>query len=180
MTRNDNKVLFTEKARSKLRSADNLNEYVRASTLSFWVVLAACISLAIGLITWGLFGTAQSSIRAEGTLSKDGVVCFLPETEASAIQVGDSANVNGKQMSVESVSPTPVSRDEARDIVQSEFLAGTLVAHDWTYIVRMTKDDYSDLTEGVPLSVTITAQRIAPLELLFKGAEGSTNGVNHG
>ena len=45
----ETKELFTKKATEKLRSPDDLDEYVRVTNPSIWVVLAACISLMVGL-----------------------------------------------------------------------------------------------------------------------------------
>lgn len=39
---NETSGLFTEKVAKKLRSPDDLDEYVRVTNPSIWVVLAAC------------------------------------------------------------------------------------------------------------------------------------------
>jgi hypothetical protein len=54
----DNSI-FTKKATDKLRSPDDLDEYVRVTNPSVWVVLAACIVLLVGLFAWAVFGTAE-------------------------------------------------------------------------------------------------------------------------
>ena len=54
----DKSSIFTEKAQDKLRSPDDLDEYVRVTNPSIWVVLAACAVLLVSLFAWGLLGTA--------------------------------------------------------------------------------------------------------------------------
>ena len=49
---NDRNNRFREKASKKLRSPDDLDEYVRVTNPSVWVVLAACATLMIGLFAW--------------------------------------------------------------------------------------------------------------------------------
>ena len=163
-------TLFTKKAADKLRSPDDLDEYVRVTNPSVWVVLAACAALLIGLFAWGFFGTAVTSVGAAGACVEGEVICFLPADKASSVHVGDIANVSGEQMKVEALSAVPVSRGEARAIVGGDYLASTLIGSDWNYVVSLGENGSHGLAEGVPLAVTITTERIAPISLVFGGA----------
>lgn len=166
----DKSNIFTEKASKKLRSPDDLDEYVRVTNPSIWVVLAACITLLIGLFAWGFFGTAETSVGGVGTYVKGKAVCFLPAEKASKVHVGDPANVGGELMEVASVSVVPLSRDEAHEIVGGDYLASTLVDGDWTYCVNFAYDGECSLEESIPVPVNITVERIAPISLIFKDA----------
>lgn len=166
---NETSELFTKEASEKLRSPDDIDEYVRVTNPSVWVVLAACTTLLIGLFAWGFLGTVETSVKTLGTCVKGEVVCFLPTEKVSEVHVGDVASVDGELMEVAALSAVPVSRAEARDIVGSDYLASTLVTGDWTYVVHLDGGDH-DFAEGVPLSVIITTERIAPISLLFKDA----------
>lgn len=161
--------LFTEKARSKLRSPDDLNEYVRVTNPSGWVVLAACAVLLFGLFTWGAVGTAETSVQAMGTRMKDKVACFIPPSRTSRIRVGDTANVDNHLLKVASISSVPVSRGEAHEMLPNDYLDNTLVTNDWNHVVLLEGDGIASITEGIPLEVTITTERVAPLSLVFGG-----------
>lgn len=80
--------LFTEKASDKLRSPDDLENYVRVTNPSVWVALAACVFLLVGLFAWGLFGTATTSVSTTGTYVGGEVVCFLSAKDASKVHEG--------------------------------------------------------------------------------------------
>lgn len=160
--------IFTEKAADKLRSPDDLDEYLRATNPNVWVVLAACAALLIGLFAWGFLGTAETSVSASGTCVDGEVICFLPADKLASINEGDNAKVEGVLMEVASIADVPVSRLEARELVGGDFLASTIVADDWTYVVRFSGD--ASFNEGTPLAVTITTERIAPISLLFQDA----------
>ena len=166
----DENKIFTKKASEKLRSPDNLDEYIRVTNPSIWVVLAACITLVVGLFAWGMFGTAETSVNTMGTCVEGKVVCFLPSNKASSVHVGDDANVDGKLMKVAEMSAIPLSRVESREIVGSDYLASTLVTDDWTYLLHFSGDDDQQFSEGIPLSITITTERIPPISLIFKDA----------
>ena len=162
--------IFTEKAAAKLRSPDDLDNYVRVTNPSVWVVLAACAALMIGLFAWAVFGTAETNVSATGTYVNGETVCFLSADRASIVKVGDNANVDGELMKVASVSPTPVSIIEARDIVGSDYLVNTLIGDEWSYIVRFEGKGSPGFAEGIPLPVSITIERIAPISLIFGDA----------
>ena len=167
----EEKSIFTKKATDKLRSPDDLDEYVRVTNPSVWVVLAACAFLLMGLFAWGLFGTAETSVGALGTSIKGEVVCFLPAEKASSVHVGDDANVGGELMKVSSLSVVPASRTEVRELVGSDYLASSLADDDWCYVVHFEGEGEQVVPEGVPLSVTITTERIPPMSLVFKDAK---------
>ena len=166
----EQRSIFTEKAQDKLRSPDDLDECVRLTNPSVWVVLAACIVLMVGLLAWSFFGTLTTGVSTLGTYVDDEVVCFLSADEASKVNVGDVANVEGVLLEVTSVSEVPLSRDEAREIVGGDYLASTLVGSDWVYVVRFVCDEDPGFNGGIPLSVNITTEKIAPISLLLKDA----------
>ena len=167
---NETSGLFTKKAEDKLRSPDDLDEYVRVTNPSVWVVLGACVVLLLGLFAWGFFGTAETNVAVAGTYVNGEVVCFLPTDKVSSIHEGDIANVGGEQMQVASISAVPVSSIEARQIVGGDYLVSTLVGDNWTYVVRFTSDDAPNLAEGIPIAINITTDRIAPISLIFGNA----------
>ena len=68
------------------------------------------------------------------------------------------------------MSAVPLSRAEVREIVGGDYLADTLAEDDWVYAVRFISDGEPGFSEGVPLSVDITTEKIAPIELLFGDA----------
>ena len=160
--------IFNKKATEKLRSPDDLDKYVRVTNPSVWVILAACIALLAGLLAWGALGSVTTSVSTTGTVIDKQAICFLSADDVEKVNEGDAAVVGGAKMTVDKVSSVPVSRDEARKILGSDFLVSTLVDSDWAYEVTFAGDT-SELTSNVPLQVTITVERIAPISLILGG-----------
>ena len=161
--------LFTEKARNKLRSPDDLSEYLRVTNASGWIVLTICAILLFGLFTWGVVETAETNVTTFCANVGGKVICFLPVEQAAKIRVGDPANVEGHLLKVASTSSLPISRDDANELLDSSYLVKTLVSSDWSIVVVLKGDDVGSIAEGIPLSVTITTERVAPLSLVFGG-----------
>ena len=81
---NETNEIFTKKAADKLRSPDDLDEYVRITNPSIWIVLSGCAVLLIGLFAWGFFGTAETRAGATGTCVKAKYSVFCRQTKFPA------------------------------------------------------------------------------------------------
>lgn len=161
--------IFNEKASERLRSPDDLEKYVRVTNPSAWVVLAACVLLLAGILAWGVFGAVSTSVGATGTIIDGEAMCFLEAEDAARVHVGDAAVVGGEHMVVAGVSTIPLSRDEAGEALEGDYLVSTLVPGDWSYQVTFSDEDGNELAQGVPLTVVITTERVAPISLVLGG-----------
>ena len=160
--------IFNKNATERLRSPDDLDKYVQVTHPSVWVVMAACIAFLLGLLAWGVFGTVSTNVAATGVVENGHVTCYVPTEEAMSLHVGDTANVGGTSMELAEISAVPLSRNEASQFLESDYLAATLFSEDWAYQVTL-EGDTSALPEGVPLAVSITTERVAPISLMLGG-----------
>ena len=162
--------IFNKKATEKLRSPDDLDKYVQVTNPSVWVVLFACIALLVGLLAWGVFGSVTTSVSTTGVVVDGEAMCFLGADEAAKVHAGDAAYVGAEQMKVAQVAAVPDSRSEASSVLASDYLVSALIKGDWAYQVKF-EGDISGLASGVPLSVSITTERIAPITLILGGGK---------
>ena len=51
--------LFREKSVERISSPEDLDDYIRVTTPSVWIVLAAILILLIGMLAWSVFGTVE-------------------------------------------------------------------------------------------------------------------------
>lgn len=160
--------IFTKKATEKLRSPDDLDKYVQVTNPSVWVALAACIALLAGLLAWGVFGSVTTQVSTTGTVIDGTAVCLLSAEDVAKVHEGDTATVGGSPMSVGQIAKVPFSRDEAVAYIPSDYLVETLMKDKWAYVVSFSGDT-SNLEVEVPLSVSITTERIPPISLILGG-----------
>ena len=50
---------FREKSVERISSPEDLDDYIRVTTPSVWIVLAAILILLIGMLAWSVFGTVE-------------------------------------------------------------------------------------------------------------------------
>ena len=160
------KSIFNERATEKLRSPDDLDKYIRVTNPSVWVVLAACVVLLAGLLMWGVLGSVTTNVTTTGVSIEGEAMCFLDAESAAKVHVGDVANVDGVHLAVASISDVPISQDEAHAILESDYLVSTLAKDKWDYLISF-EGNTSELKQGVPLAVSITAERTAPISLIL-------------
>lgn len=159
-----NSSIFNQQARERLQSPDDLDKYVRVTSPSVWVVLAAILVLLGALLAWGIFGAVSTNVSTLGARMDGRTICLLDAARIENVTVGDDAMVGGVHTTVTEVSRTPISRDEARALFSSDFLAATLFEGDWEYVVVF---EDVDVDEDVPLSVSITTERVSPISLVL-------------
>lgn len=54
-----NSEIFRKKSIERVSTPEQLNDYIRVTTPSVWVVLAAMTVLLIGMLVWGVFGSVD-------------------------------------------------------------------------------------------------------------------------
>ena len=53
--------VFRQKNIDKVSSPEQLNDYIRVTTPSVWLVLAALVLLLIGMLAWSVLGTVEAT-----------------------------------------------------------------------------------------------------------------------
>lgn len=52
--------IFRQKSMDRVSSPEQLNDYIRVTTPSVWLVLAAIILLLVGMLAWSVLGTVEA------------------------------------------------------------------------------------------------------------------------
>ena len=51
--------IFRQKSMDRVSSPEQLNDYIRVTTPSVWLVLLAVVVLLVGILAWSIFGTVE-------------------------------------------------------------------------------------------------------------------------
>ena len=76
--------LFRKKSLERISSPEQLNAYIRVSTPSVWMLLAAIVILLVDVCVWGVFGhldtrLSVAAIAQDGTVMNDGTRRLTPK-----------------------------------------------------------------------------------------------------
>jgi len=103
-----NKSIFRQSSIDRLKSPEQLNEYIRVANPRVWLVLAAVVLLLVGVVIWGVFGYVESAVET-GVLAEGGsAVCYVSETDAQKLSAGFPVMVQGVAGTAQTVSGRPV------------------------------------------------------------------------
>lgn len=88
-----NEEIFRKKSLDKVKSPENLDDYIRVSNPGVWLLLASIIILLAGVCVWGIFGhidsTADITVTAENGVIT-GTVSGLEVTEGITLRIADT------------------------------------------------------------------------------------------
>ena len=81
--------IFRKKSLDKIKSPENLNDYVRVATPGVWLLLAAIIVLLLGACVWGIFGQIESTLPVTVTVEQGAVLCRADPSQLAVVAEGD-------------------------------------------------------------------------------------------
>ena len=61
--------IFRQKSIDRVSSPEQLNDYIRVTTPSVWLVLIAIILLLVGMVAWSVLGTVEAH-AADGSTAE--------------------------------------------------------------------------------------------------------------
>lgn len=101
--------LFRGKSMEKVNSPEQLNDYIRVSNPSVWMLLSAVIVLLVGVCVWGIFGHLDTTVDTVGVCLDGTVTCYINEADISDISEGTVATVGEREVTVSEVAAFPVT-----------------------------------------------------------------------
>ncbi len=155
-------------AASAVRSLDELDRAVKITTPGIWMVLLACFALLAGILAWGFFGTVSAGVSASGIMKNGKLICILDIDEVRLIKTGDIAVIDGKNFSIEKIDSVPLSRDEAKELLGSDYLVSKNMNDDWAWSVTLVPENAGDYPDGSLLSFDIVTGRVSPFSMIWK------------
>ena len=71
--------VFRQKSMERITSPEQMNDYIRVSNPSVWMLLAAVIVLLIGVCVWGAFGHLDTVVQTGGICEDGRLTVYLSE-----------------------------------------------------------------------------------------------------
>lgn len=136
------KSIFREKSLQRISSPEQLNDYIKVSNPSIWLLLGAMGILLVAFLAWASNGNITSQIDSTGVVknmlvngSKDNVVvCFVSKDEADKLRAGMEVRILDNKQATRSyvcgkvsyADTVPVSKDTVKSQL-GDWLADTLL-----------------------------------------------------
>ena len=83
-----NQPLFREKSINRISSPEQLNDYIRVSNPSVWILLIAIVLLLVGVCVWGVLGHLDTRLGV-AAISEDGsITVYVSEEDVVSLKEG--------------------------------------------------------------------------------------------
>ena len=152
--------LFRKKSLERISSPEQLNEYLRVSTPSVWMLLAAIIILLSGVCVWGVFGHLDTTLSAVAVAQEGTVTAYVPQDAAEQVTPGAVVHVGGSQGTVLAISAQPVQVDGT--FTQYMRHVGGLQEGEWVYALTLD----AACADGVH-AVQIVIDSVSPMAFVL-------------
>lgn len=138
-----NEQLFRKKSIDRVSSPEQLNEYIRVSNPSVWILLTAIVILLIGVCVWGVFGHLDTELSLVAIAENGNTTVFVKEADIASIEKGMAVTVGGKEYKVTEISAQPTAVDGT--FTEYVLHVGGLQVGEWVYSVSID----GELPDGI-------------------------------
>ena len=83
-----NEEIFRKKNLDKVKSPENLDDYIKVSNPSVWLLLISVIVLLAGVCVWGIFGHIESTVNASIRIDGETKVCTIADEDRDSVKTG--------------------------------------------------------------------------------------------
>lgn len=157
--------VFRKKSMERISSPEQLNDYIKVSNPSIWIILGAVFALAAAVVVWSITGSLPSIVTAYGVAGENQIVCYVPQAAAEDLKPGMEVKVGGLKGKITRVAAVPLSYQEAVAELGADYYAYTLRLSEWNWKVEIQVE--SPLDKGAVYAASITTDNVRPLEFLF-------------
>ena len=164
-------TLFRKSSLDSISSPEQLNDYIKVSTPSIWIVLTALFILLASVFVWGFAGSLPTAASSQGAVLNGQVVCFVKTEEAVKIKIGQAAIITGSGVTelkgqVIRIGDIPMSAAEIASELKSDYLVQALAGSEYAVKVTIMADG-SALKDHALLNVSIVTESVRPVDFLL-------------
>lgn len=154
--------IFREKSLNKIKSPENLNEYIKVASPGMWMIIIAILFVVIGGLAWCVFANITTSKDIALVIDDNGSFLYISEKNVSDIKEGMEVVINEKSYILKD-SEGEIRKLEAQDDKDSIILHALNVDEDGWYSLYELK---TDLSNGV-YAGKIVLEKIKPIDFIL-------------
>ena len=157
-----NNKIFREKSMARVTSPEQLNDYIRVTNPSVWLVLSAIVFLLAGICVWGIWGRLETVVKAPAITGGKETVCYVKEAKKDALSDKMRVRLEGKEYGIEKISVLPVQMDD--EFPEYLLHLGDFARGEWVYAVTL---DGVCGEEGGIYEAEIVLESISPMTFVI-------------
>lgn len=162
--------IFRKKSLEKIASPDKIDDYLKVSTPSAWMVLAALFLAFFSVAAWCVFGNIPTKVSGVGVKCGEEILCFVTVEDGYSVEPGMKVEIlPGDSSDMVFGVVSRVEEPQSAEAVWEETEVGWLkLPEEWVcpVIVEMRGEV---LEENVICDMNIILKEQSPVNLLLGG-----------
>lgn len=151
--------LFRKKSLEKISSPEQVNDYIKTSSVSMWVIFCATAILLAGAVIWGIFGKIDITVDSVAICENGSVFCFIAENDIERIHDTAMVRIKTQTYSLTDISKLPVQAKE--NMSDYALHLADIDEDDWVYYASVND---ADLDDGI-YDAKIIIESVSPSSL---------------
>ena len=152
--------IFRKSSLDRVSSPEQLNDYIKVTRPSVWLVLGAVIVLLIGVCFWGIFGKLTTSREALLLVQDGRSFCYVTPELANSLAPGMEVRIGEGSGEISFVASTPMEVTD--DFDAYALYLSDLQVGDW--VVPVTVDIS---TQDGAYMAKIVLETISPISFIL-------------
>lgn len=175
--KNQNQNIIGLAGGQRAESPEKLNEYIQVTPSGGIFAIIALAIFVITLLIWGFYGTLPVTETVSGVVdgsNQNNITCFMDanrfsekqlQDKQAVIRLTDGTAVNGV---ISYVRNTPVSKEEATQMIGNEWLSSNLVQYNYSNIVVISPEKNLDDYSYELAQVSVITEEVKPISFLVR------------
>ena len=102
--------LFRKKSLEKISSPDKLDDYLKVSSPSLWLIMLAVVALLVGTLVWSSVEELQTKINTVASITNNDVEIVLTGSDADKVEVGMKVYIGKVETTIDNVKYDDLGR----------------------------------------------------------------------
>ena len=95
--------IFRKKSLDKVKSPENLDDYIQVSNPGVWLLLVSVIVLLIGACVWGILGHIDSTVPATVRIENGAALCYVSDADIASVKEGMTVKFGEVEATIASI-----------------------------------------------------------------------------
>lgn len=131
-----NEPLFRSKSMERIKSPEQLDDYIRVTNPGVWMLLASIIILLTGVCVWGVTGHLDTTLSTVGIVKNSTMTVYVKEVDAASVEDGMIVRIDDNEWKITEISDEPMT--VGTDFSEYALHVGGLKNGEWVYAASVS------------------------------------------
>lgn len=155
-------TIFRQKSVDRVSSPEQLDNYLKVTSPSVWLILIGIIIILVGAICWSAFGKLKSYTTCGCAIEDGTAYCYVKEDDSTNIEIGMKVEIPNEETEIQIISINNTGLNIPDTYSYLQHLVGVSSQED--YVIGIT--GYSELADGY-YSGKIATELVSPLSFIL-------------